>query len=191
MKASSSDSELAVRILADAGLPDVPLSSGAIRVLDRDSWRSRIEPDRQKALDEFLGFGGEGWLCLADQRELLRLSAEGSTPMRTGSWPWKGEWYAGPVSLHLSRCESGWELTYLESAPSVESASVLAERRFLDHDHRTLLRYHVEWAPCQVGDHDELRPVRFRFLGFLRSPAPENPGPSGSEGVGPPDRSGT
>ena len=133
-----------------------------------------------EAMQAFLSFGGEGWLCTADSRDVFHSAPGGVWPPPDSVWPLHGELAkedgGRKLSLHLRRTPRGWSLVWLEETGATDGRSCLVETRLHRHKEkpeeksRLLLCYTVAWTPEWIGDtangHEELRPTAYRFAGF-------------------------
>ena len=127
---------------------------------------SRTVATPAEALGALRAFGGEGWLCATGGREIFRFSPEAPCPAdEVVGWPLEGEVVRGEESLHLGRMDQGWACTVLRRT-AADHGALLMETAFLARDGKGLLRYVTAWGPMEADGMEELRPQRFRFVGF-------------------------
>nr|WP_321500831.1 hypothetical protein [uncultured Dethiosulfovibrio sp.] len=120
--------------------------------------------DPAEAIGLFNSFGGEGWICTASTSDIIRFSP--SAPlMVSGGWPICGEAVKGKESLHLNRCDSGWELVTVSREDSNDDHDTILSSSFTAKGGGRL-RYETYWGLADVAGQVELRPVGFRFVGF-------------------------
>ncbi len=154
-------------------IPGTPaISSGR---LER---QSRIFEKATEALSEFIRFGGEGWLCIAEKPEILRFTP--GNPLLgsvvENSFPISGEAAFESKSIHLARGDSGWAVTEITRYASQEDDDLIVRTKFRNRtDRNEVLAYETYWKAINVDesdgeDQEELRPHCFRFVGFDDSP---------------------
>lgn len=121
----------------------------------------------EEAMALFLAFGGEGWLCTAESREIhtLQSGSPWSPEFRRKPWPLWGELVNGENSLHLRRTSDGWSLITLTSNKVKEG--IVLETSFLARGDRRM-RYLVAYRMQTLNNIEELRPETCRFLGFAQ-----------------------
>jgi len=121
----------------------------------------------EEAMARFLAFGGEGWLCTAESREIhtLRSTSPWSPEFRRKPWPLWGELVYGERSLHLRRTSDGWSLVTLTSNKNIEG--IVLETSYLAKGGGRM-RYLVAYTLQTINDLEELRPDACRFLGFTQ-----------------------
>ena len=136
--------------------------------------QSRIFEKATEALSEFIRFGGEGWLCIAENPEILRFTP--GNPLLgsvvENSFPISGEAAVESKSIHLSRGDSGWVLTEISRLASQEDDDLIVRTNFRNRtDRNEVLTYETYWKAINVDENDgdeqeELRPCCFRYVGF-------------------------
>lgn len=136
--------------------------------------RAETQPMITSAVNAWAAFAqldGPGWLQNAHTPEVLHGDAAALTAQLEGvaadkRWPVIGERVSGngQTSLRLRRTTHGWAITRLAHAEA--DLGIILTRRLLSRDLRRYLICHVAYEPQKVGDHEELRPVASRFVGF-------------------------
>ena len=126
---------------------------------------TEIVPKSEDACRRFLDFGGEGWLCLAGSKDIIRFTA-GSPAAADAGWPLCGESANGAHSLHLQRVGEGWSLTTLTESTSGDPDELMCSATLQARDGKGNLCYRVCWRRQSVHGQDEIRPDTFRFTGF-------------------------
>lgn len=119
------------------------------------------------ALAAFAGFGGQGWLCTAEERQAEIFSNLQGQPVK-GRWPRWGELVNGERSLHLRHTGHCWTLAELRTEEDPEG--VLIETHYLGEGR--LLRYQVSYPLTAVDGLMQHRPHCSRFLGFAQGERP-------------------
>jgi hypothetical protein len=121
-----------------------------------------------EAIKWFRDFGGEGWFCATDSKEIRRFSVNSPLrPISPEAWPIAAESAKNDMSLHLLRTAEGWKLTTLKRVPADgDSSIVLLTHTLKAKDGQGDLCYEVAWKPDDVAGLNELHPYAFRFVGF-------------------------
>ncbi len=126
------------------------------------------------ALAAFLAPAGQGWLCVAEARDILAGTAKhirGACP--ENAFPLWGELALDGVdddpprerSLHLRQDGDGWKLVSLVKLGTEKEEDFLLETALLGR-HGQCLRYLVEYRGQDCHGLRELRPRACMFLGF-------------------------
>ena len=148
-----------VELLGKVGLnKEVAVSIGGLKR------HSEIVKTAQDVLVRFAGFGGEGWLCATDSKEIRRFSPAAPLPELKDCWPLCAEAGKGDESLHLARGAEGWILTTLRRALGEDG--VLVASSLMAKDGKGWLCYETAWESTTAAGQRQLRPAVFRFTGF-------------------------
>ncbi len=122
--------------------------------------------DCSEAMKIFTAFGGQGWLCTAEDKTILSFYPDKPLPPGVNSaWPLWGEAADGEKSLHLRRYETGWRITELEKQAAGDG--ILLRKQLLARSGPPLV-YEVAYSLEEKCGLDELRPTACRFCGFDR-----------------------
>lgn len=122
-------------------------------------------PSPEETLKRFIDFGGEGWLQLADDREIKTFSP-GNPLSLDNKWPLTGEAAKGDSSVCLCREGEGWKLTTITKAVPQNEDDMIVPARFRRRDAEGFLCYETAWTPQDIFGQIEIRPAAFRFTGF-------------------------
>ncbi len=123
-------------------------------------------PEAGPALEKFLAFGGEGWLCATDSPDIRRFSHGARPAVAQGAFPLCGEAVNGQASLHLQKASSGWDLVCLRREAAEAEGQIILESRLLAGDGAGDLRYETAWQAADAAGLAESRPYAYRFAGF-------------------------
>ena len=144
-----------------------PNADLAVALGGLDCLESSTVATAEEALRKFREFGGAGWLCATGSETILRFGPEAPLPADGAlGWPLEGEAVRGEESLHLGRADRGWTCTVLRRGAGADDRFLLVETAFLARDGKGTLRYETAWGPTEIDGMEELRPQRFRFVGF-------------------------
>lgn len=111
--------------------------------------------------------GGQGWICLADRREIVRFSDTAALSEDENDWIECCEASRGSSSIHVSADgRGGWSIVTSTENPAGDG--MIARHRLLAADGKGALAYDVSWSfvtddQCNI---EELRPSSWRFTGF-------------------------
>ena len=140
----------------------LPGSSNAFQP-GRIETASRRVAAPEEALAAFRDFGGEGWLQIAEDEEIVVFS---SALAEASGWPVAGEASREDASLLLVREEEGWTLVESRRQPPANDDDLIAVTEFRRRDAEGKLRYETHWTAVEVYGQTEIRPVAYRFAGF-------------------------
>ena len=137
---------------------------GGLRLTDQSG---RVETAAE-AIEKFCAFGGQGWLCIAENPEILILPDQSGAldefcSQAKPCWPRCGELVNDKKSLHLRQINHSWEISVLEDDKA--SDGVWRDTSLLATNGGRL-RYRVGYELCNHGGLEEFRPTISRFLGF-------------------------
>lgn len=122
-------------------------------------------PSSEEALKRFIEFGGEGWLQLADDREIQTFSPDKPLALQA-KWPLAGEAAKENSSVCLCRERDSWKLTTITRTAPQNEDDLIMSTRFRRRDAEGFLCYETAWSPRDVFGQEEIRPAAFRFTGF-------------------------
>ena len=111
--------------------------------------------------------GGQGWICLANRREVVRFSDTAALSEEKDDWIECCEASCGSSSIHISADgRGGWSIVTSTENPAGDG--IIAHHRLLAADGKGALTYDVSWSSvtddqCNI---EELRPSSWRFTGF-------------------------
>ena len=124
----------------------------------------------EEAMNALKSHGGQGWICLANRREVARFSDAAVLADDIDDWIECCEASHGSSSIHISADgRGGWSIVTMRENPSGDG--ILAHYNLLASDGKGSLSYDVFWGPAaddQCGI-TELRPSAWRFTGFENS----------------------
>lgn len=153
------DIEALVSLFRKQGLGEV--RQGCIEV---DSLVVSTPDEAMKALKNH---GGQGWICLANTREVLRISDTADLAISKDDWIECCEVARDASSMHISADgRGGWNVVTLRENPSRDG--IIVHHSLLTSDGKGALAYDVSWSPApghQSGI-GELCPAAWRFTGF-------------------------
>jgi hypothetical protein len=144
-----------------------PELQGRVRT-GRLECRSHVEADAAVVFQKLREFGGEGWVCLADNPVVLRFGTANPFPEPAGKVPWlvSAEAAKDNESLHVARDAAGWILTEISLADAKTQDDILLESTLKARAGGSDLKYDTSWCPKTQLGLEEIRPVAFRFAGF-------------------------
>lgn len=129
--------------------------------------RTEAVSTAEEALRRISEFGGEGWIQLAEQKEILTF--EDNSPLGTNEgWPVQAEAVRGDISISLTKDPDGWILAFIEKHPPRDDTDLLAAAEFRRRDGGGTLCYETYWTKKDVFGQWEIRPEAFRFSGFSK-----------------------
>lgn len=121
----------------------------------------------EEAMKALKNHGGQGWICLANRREVARFSDTAALSENEDDWIECCEASHDSSSISISADgRGGWNIVISVENPTGEG--IIVHQKLLASDGKGSLAYDVNWSPAPMGHCDltELRPSSWRFTGF-------------------------